>query len=164
MENKEEAPFKKEKFKDDNVKSDLKDDTENILNSVCILNEKVDNLNKNMMRIVYACLGIIAATLGVKLIGSPWWVDLFTFFACFSVVFLIGETIIDWKELSFGNKIFRIVYILFVSFSVISRIFFFNPINGTPLWFTPVIDSFFALLCIIIVLKAILGKNKDFWE
>ncbi len=123
------------------------------------LETKVDSLNKNTQKTVFALIGVIAATIGVKFMGSPWYSILFTYTALFAGAFCLAGTIFEWKKLYPLAIVVRLLFLTFLFFSVTCRTFIFEATQGVPSWFTPIVDIFYILLSVFFVLSIV--KHPD---
>ena len=130
----------------------LRGDVCNVKESQIVTNTKLEWVNNNYQKIIYSMLGLIAASLGLKFMGSPWWMILFTYAALFSGVFVLSSVVFEWKNLCLLNRLIRIVFSVFILFSCICRVYVFEAINGTPEWYTPVVDLFFIVLSVLLTL------------
>jgi hypothetical protein len=133
---------------------------EKIIKCLTAIEIKVDNVGKNNQKTIYALLGIIAATIGVKFMGSPWYSIAFTYTALFAGMFTLSSVIWEWKHIAWIKRILRLTFLSFLFFSVSVRTFVFEAINGTPLWFTPVVDCFFVILSVLFVLATIYDTKE----
>jgi len=129
------------------------------------LEVKVDSLNKNTQKTVFALIGVIAATIGVKFMGSPWYSILFTYVALFAGAFCLAATIIEWKKLYASTIAVRLGFMIFLFFSVGCRTFVFEATQGVPDWYTPVVDLFYVLLSVLLIISMVkeraIKQDKD---
>lgn len=119
------------------------------------IHAKLDQINKHSSRLMFAMLGIIAATLGVRFINSPPWTIGFAYISFFTAVVLVSSVLFYWRRIGWPRAIVRIGFAAFMLFSVLVRIFIFESgITKAPIWYAPIIDIFFILLGILLVLSA----------
>jgi len=69
-------------------------------------------LNSNIMKIVYALLGVIGANIGTKFIGTPWEVELTMYAYMFGAIFVLFLTIAKFRCLSFWEIEVRLAFVL----------------------------------------------------
>jgi len=72
--------------------------------------EKLDTtltlLRGDVMKIVYALLGLVAANFGLKYLGTPWYLYLAVGSSIVASVFLLCATIFSWKSI---NKVWKMI-------------------------------------------------------
>lgn len=118
------------------------------------IDTKLDFLHRDFSRIIFAMLGIIAANLGMKFIGSPAHIIIFTYVALFAVVFMLSNLVSNWNKLDWLTKTFRTSITTLIMFSVTCRILIFEVgIQFPPMWYTPVIDILFIIICVLTVMR-----------
>jgi hypothetical protein len=116
-------------------------------------------MRKDYSKIIYALIGIIGATLGMKLIGTPWYIDLAIYFTEFSTLFLILTTWKFWKELNLAMRIVRVFAILLFATSSITQTFIYSPIDqNPPVWFPFVINILQTMLALAFIWSAWMFK------
>ena len=109
--------------------------------------------NQNLMKVVYALIGLAGASVGLKFIGSPPTTIIFGFVSFFAATYLLASTIHRWRHLKIQIKILQLVFSIFIYFSSIGRTLVFESgVTPSPLWFGPVIDSFFTITCLMLVI------------
>ena len=87
-------------------------------------------LNNNIMKIVYALLGVIGANVGTKFIGTPWYVELSMYSLMFGAVFVLGITVMKRHCLNFWEKWIRYSFVLLAFWVTILRIYHYQ--TDTP--------------------------------
>ncbi len=134
------------------------------------LEQKVDNQHSDMLEVyrdmrkdyrqlLYAFCALIAAILGVKIVGSPPWDDIRAFVAAFSGAFVMAFLVFEWKNLQWWKRVMIFLFSVLVILSTFSRLLIFQPgIETSPLWYTFVIDT--LLIAISITLVVSLWKYK----
>jgi uncharacterized membrane protein HdeD (DUF308 family) len=132
---------------------------EAVIRCLTAIEVKVDNLVKSSQRTIYALIGVIAATLGVKFMGSPWYSIVFTYSALFAGTFALVSTIWEWKRIPLFNKILRLSFLSLLFFSVTCRTFIFEATLGVPDWYTPIVDIVFVIISVIFVISLLTGHN-----
>lgn len=124
------------------------------------INAKLDNLIKQNTRIMLAMLAIIAATLGVRFVGSPAHTIVLTYATLFAGTFLLASIVFYWNRIPRSRLILRIGFMMFLFFSAICRVFVFVPeIELPPSWYVPTIDIFLTILAILLVVSVWKDKN-----
>ena len=119
------------------------------------IDAKLDQILKGYNRIIYTMLGIIAATIGSKFIGSPPWVIIAGYMAWFTGTFLLANVILTWKEMPKLLKAIRLSFSMMLFFSVGVRTFVYKPgIEVAPIWYSPIVDCFYIVLCILLAIRA----------
>jgi len=118
------------------------------------INAKLDEILKNNVRLMVAMLGIIAAGIGVKFIGTPLITEIAAYAAFICSVFLVSTAFILIKRrVHWARYTFRIVMAAFVMFSVFGKsVIFKSGHELAPLWYAPVIDCFFIVLCVLLII------------
>jgi len=114
----------------------------------------LDMMRKDYNKIIYALMGMVAATIGIKFIGTPWYIDLSTFFTLGAGVFLLGVLIGQWKSFSINQRITRIIISLFMLFVAITQIFVYRIGDEIPPeWFPPMTHLFFVAIAVCITIS-----------
>lgn len=120
----------------------------------------INHLNSNTNKVMMSLIGVIAASIGMKLIGSPPLTDLFAFASMFAFVFLVGGTILTWGKTNNPRKFVRLAFASFLFFSVFMRTFVFESgVTPAPVWYAPTIDVFFVILSVSLILSIWKDKN-----
>ena len=115
---------------------------------------KLDQLIKHYSRMIFAMLGIIAATVGVKFIGSPPYVIIATYMAWFGSVFVLTSVVYKWRDLHWTARALRLSMGCLVLFSVLVRTIVYQVgIEAAPVWYSPAIDCFYIVVCTVMVLR-----------
>ena len=132
------------------------------------IDEKLDRLiddaqetRKGIMKLVYAVLGILAATIGVKFIGTPMIVHISCYLALFAGTFLLFSAIGQWKALNWRRNLIRLGFVGMLYFHVGMRIVIeHTSLTAMPFWGTAVVNVFFILLSIGLVFSACRPHDK----
>ena len=64
-----------------------------------LIGQNLTLLRGDIMKIVYALLGLVAANFGLKYLGTPWYLYLFVGASIVTCVFLLCVTISSWKKI-----------------------------------------------------------------
>ena len=72
---------------------------------------KLENLNKSIMKILYALLGVIGANIGTKYIGTPLHVELAMYSLFFASIFVLTITLAKFRCLNFWEKWIRFSFV-----------------------------------------------------
>jgi len=124
-----------------------------IVEKLTSIETKLDLLRKDYSKVMFAMLGIIAATLGVKFIGTPPLVHIATYTALLTGMFLLTSTIANWKRMAIGRRLVRLSFATFLFYSVSARILVFTAgIDLPPNWYVPGVDLFFIVISIILMM------------
>lgn len=112
---------------------------------------KLDAVVKGSQKLMYAMLGVIAASIGTKIIGTPIILDLLAYTSLFTAVFVAGVTYHVWKSLNWPRRTLRISLLSLVAFSTSVRIWVYEVGEEcAPIWFPPAIDIFFIIVCAVL--------------
>jgi len=131
-----------------------------IVEKLTSIETKLDETNNHLMKIVYALIGLIAASLGLKFIGSPPDIIISLFVCLFVATYLVTATTFQWKHTRWLVKALNLGFAIFMYYSVICRIFLFESgITVAPMWYSTSINIIFVLLGILL-----LGVSVKFWE
>ena len=123
----------------------------NTLNSID-KNQSVQTATLSMMRndynkIIYALIGVIAASLGLKFINTPWYVDVAVFICELTGVFVFFHLISVWKTLNLANRILRILLVVIMLFSSVVQTIVYHPVEEpAPTWFIFAVNILLILL------------------
>ncbi len=136
---------------------------ENISTNIATMCSTLTSIDKNetvqtntllMMRndynkIIYALIAVIAASLGLKFINTPWYVDVAVFLCELTGVFVFFHLISVWKYLNLANRVMRIVLIVVMLFSSIVQTCVYHPVEEpAPSWFLLVVNVLLILLAV----------------
>lgn len=115
-------------------------------------------------KIIFALMGIITATLGIKFIGTPIIVDIMVYFCLGGGVFLAGITYGFWRSLNIQQRCLKITGSAFMLTNAIIKIIF-NPggVNietNWPFWISPLLDGFLVALALFMIWGAWNTKYK----
>ena len=129
------------------------------------INSKLDTFVMAMLatynKITYALIAVIAATLGIKLVGSPPSISIFTYATLFAIVMLTGSLIQFWSKLSFGQKLTRFSFLTLMCFSAGVRIFIYKAgIELAPSWYPQIIDLLMTLVATVLIFSSWRDWNK----
>ena len=115
------------------------------------IDAKLDNLSKGSQKLMYAMLGVIAASIGTKVIGTPLILDVLAYASLFTAVFTAGVTYHSWGVLSWPRRSLRIALLSLIMFSTSVRLWVYEVGEvAAPIWFPPAIDIFFIVLCVLL--------------
>ncbi len=133
-----------------------------IAKSLGSVDAKLTQILSNNQKTMLALIGVIAANIGMKLVGSTITADLMAFASMFAGAFLIGGTVFTWSKTSLPRRAVRLTFAMFLFFSTCMRAFVFQSgITLPPLWYAPMIDGFFILLSILLVLSIWKDENLN---
>ncbi len=119
----------------------------------------VMGLRKDYRQIVIALIALIAAILGVRMVGSPPWDDLRAFVSAFAGIFVLAFCVLEWRELKWWKRVMMPLFGLFVMVSTYSRIFIFHQgLEPAPWWYGNMVDFF--LIAISVTLVAAVWKYR----
>ncbi len=119
----------------------------------------VQNIANSNTKIMIALIGVIAAQVGLKFVGSPPWVIIASYVSFFASAVLLTSLVIFWKRMSLSMRLVRITFALFIIFSVTCRVIVFHEtVTLTPVWYTPIVDGFFTLLCLLLIWRSFDSK------
>lgn len=133
------------------------------------INVTLSDLSNRLYKIIYAVLGLLGASIGLKFVGTPWYVDMFVFASLTAAIFVMAFTITNWKCMTKLQRFFRVSFGMFTIFSSAVHICIYQPgVEASPTWFAPTIDVFLTLLCILFIIttwrtkinKGCLDKTK----
>ena len=115
----------------------------------------ISELKDTITKVILALIGVIAATIGVRAVGSPLWLDIYTFMVILSLVFVLLE--------SFYRRIwFRFItgtaFLSYVLFSILSIDYSMSNRSLSPSAYGAVIS--FGIGALFLAISAWKGKNK----
>lgn len=125
---------------------------EKILVNTELTCQAIEMMHKDYSKIVFALLGIVAATLGLKFAGTPWYIDATIYLSLFAGVFVLGVSISFRKDLALPQRVLRFIFSTFMIFNGIVQTVIYQP--GTevaPTWFTPIIEFFLIIIAFCLV-------------
>ena len=114
------------------------------------IESKIDSLSGGIMKVVYALIGVIAATIGVRFVNSPLPVIISSYMAAFSGAFVLISVIHKWKSLNYMKKALRLVFSVFIVISVYCRDIV---VPRPPEWYDILINTFFIILSVLMVIS-----------
>ncbi|MFA5377994.1 MAG: hypothetical protein WC455_19745 [Dehalococcoidia bacterium] len=124
-----------------------KDTLASIDKSLAVICTTLDIMRKDYNKIIYALIGIVAASFGMKFIATPWYVDLAVYICELVGVFVFFQLISVWKDLNLANKAMRIVLITIMLISSVTQSVIYHPGHeASPPWFAPIINILLILL------------------
>ena len=135
---------------------------ERMATSLGSIDAKLTQVLNNNQKTMLALIGVIAANIGMKLVGSTVTADLMAFASMFAGAFLVGGTVFTWKKTPLLRTAVRLIFATFLFFSTLMRAFMFQ--SGTtlpPMWYSPIIDGFFIVLSIFLVLSIWKDENLN---
>jgi hypothetical protein len=136
------------------------DFSKEVLEKLTSIETKVQDTNTSLMKVVYALIGVIGASLGLKFVNSPVHTVIFAFVSFFAGTYLLASTIGQWKYMGWYLRTLRAFFTIFIYFSVICRTFIFESgITLAPEWYSPLVDSFFIIICILLLII-----SWKFWD
>ena len=119
------------------------------------INAKLDSILKGNQKVTFSMLAIIAATVGVKFIGSPPTIILLTYVALFCSIFLLAGVVEGWRKFHWTRQFVRISFVALIAYSTSVRLFVFESgLHVAPEWFAPGIDIGFIALSLALILSA----------
>jgi hypothetical protein len=86
------------------VEPNEKDDRSEILKCLGMILGKIDSIEKSNSRTVYALIGVIAAQIGVKVLGTDPFLDIATALAFFGCALLLGFLITGIRLIKNGKR------------------------------------------------------------
>jgi hypothetical protein len=109
---------------------------------LAIIDGRVDGL---VTKVVLSLLGLVAANVGLKFVGTPWYVDLAIYMSWFATIFLAGSMWFQRRNITPRRMVIRVVFISGLLFSIIMRSFVFEAgVEAAP-WYYPLgIDIWLA--------------------
>ena len=116
---------------------------------------KLDSLSRDIMKVIYSLIGVVAASVGLKFIGSPIHVIISSYIATFASFFIIASVAHRWKFLPPIKKATRLMFSGYILFSVYCRHFV---IYQPPEWFAISLNVIFTILSILLVIS--IWKDK----
>lgn len=116
-------------------------------------------MRNDLMKIVYALIGVIAATVGSGFVHSPIHVIITNYIALFSGVFVVASTAHKWNTLSVGKRSVRLAFSSFILFSAIAREILV--IESTPEWYCIVVNMFLILISVILTINVWRDRSDD---
>jgi hypothetical protein len=132
-----------------------------VIEKLARIETKVDTLKNDFMKMIAGLVGIIAANIGLKFVGTPWYVIVCVYMSIFAGVFLLASILLQWKVLTNLDKVIRTVFALFILYSSFCREFLFDVSTGVPLWYTPIVDIFLTGICILLIVRVWNQKRKE---
>jgi hypothetical protein len=82
-------------------------DAKTVMHCLGELTGKLEQMEKNQSRVTLALIGVIAAQIGVKVLGTPVLLDIATALAIIGVVLLMGALVFKMRIRKFGSPLSR---------------------------------------------------------
>jgi len=137
-------------------------DTGEIKNTVKAQHDALGVLQKNMMKIFFGLLAVAGTGIGVKFVGTPLITDIMAYVTLGASIFLALSTWHGWRKLLWIERITRIIFVLFMACSGYGRgVLFQSGRTLAPIWYGPMVDTFFILIATCLCIRIIQGKTKD---
>jgi len=127
-------------------------------------NRHIEQQNNSQTKIFYALIALAGASLGTKVIGTPWWIEIAMYTAIFSALFVLMITIAKWRCLSFWERWIRISFVLAVTYSFGLRVYHYQaatPFTAFEGMFKSGLDSLLALGFIVLAWRRDIRRRKD---
>ncbi len=86
----------------------------------------VKNLNKTLVKVIFALIAILAADKGIKLLGTPWYVHIGMWSCIFAGIWLLCMVIVQWKSLGLWRRVARVSISLAMLYASGLRIFYYG--------------------------------------
>ncbi len=122
--------------------------------SISHIVDRMEANEKLLGKIVFALLGIIGATIGVKFIGTPWYVEVAIYSALISAIFMTGVTVWRFRYLSKGRIIIRLSYAMLVVHATGVRIYYYAKELPIPMEAGVAQNMLFVCLAIALAIDA----------
>lgn len=107
----------------------------------------LDDLSNRLYKIIYAILGLLGASIGLKFIGTPWYVDLLVFLSITASIFVGAYTLMNWSLMTKLQRAHRLTYFSIPAALAGLNIFLYRPSVIEPhIWFIPGIDIFLSII------------------
>jgi hypothetical protein len=126
-----------------------------INDGVVKIETKANLLEGHVMKIFYGMLALIAATMGVEFIGTPWYVHVSAYSTWFAGVFLLSVTLARWKYIKTRSKILGIEFSAMMLFSIFIRTFMYEVgAEPPPPYLGWGINFFYILIAVTLIVIA----------
>lgn len=110
-------------------------------------------MQQHFMKLFYGMLGMIAATMGVKFLGTPWYVHIGGYVVWFTGVFLLSITIGYWQKIRTRQKILSLELSAMMLFSMFVRTFMYEVGKEPPPVYLGIgINFFYVLIAVTLVI------------
>jgi hypothetical protein len=112
----------------------------------------LDMMRKDYNKIIYALIAIVAANIGLKFAGTPWYVDVGIYVSLVSGIFSCILVIVSKKYLSLRNFIIRLSFSLIIFGQGIAQIILFNKastLSGGPAM--AAYDIIISIICVLLM-------------
>lgn len=116
-------------------------------------------MRRDYTKIIYVMLGMIASGIGLKFVGTPWYLYIFVYAALLSAVFLIGVTIHYWKHISFYERMIRIFFSVMLLYGTSLRVYFYKMGERLPQDLGILANLLYIIICILFMAK-VLRENR----
>jgi len=104
-------------------------------------------VEKSLLKIVYGMLGLIAASVGSKYIGTPFHTHLAIYATWFVGVFLLAALIGNWKKMEWTVRFVMGSFAGHLLFSAVCRTFVFEAgYEPAPMWYPKLIDMWYVVV------------------
>lgn len=112
-------------------------------------------------KIMIMMLGIIAANIGVKFIGTPWYIHMGVYVALVASVFLLSSVVLGWRRINWRKKVLMLAYSSSVLYATALRIYHYQA--GTNL---TKFEGFFMNLAYTFVSMMFIVAfwNSNYWN
>lgn len=128
----------------------------NIAKEIGEIKGMIQGIANNNTKIMIALIGVIAAQVGLKFVGSPITTVIASAASFFSSAVLLSSMVIFWRKMSWSLRLVRLVFAIFIIFSVICRnVIFQSGQTLAPGWYSPTVDGFFIILCLLLIWRAL---------
>ncbi len=114
-----------------------------------MMNSTLSIMRTDYTKIIFALIAVVAASLGLKFINTPWYVDVAVYLCELSGTFVLFQLISVWKRINLANKVLRIVLVAIMIFSSVVQTCVYHPVEEpAPSWFLLVINLMLIVLAI----------------
>ena len=108
-------------------------------------------VEKGWMRIVMALIGLVAATIGVKYLGTPILIEISYYVVWIAGFITIANLWHGWKRIKWCERIVIIAFILMLFSSALIRTFIAYYHIVPPEWFVIYINVFYGIIAIALM-------------
>ncbi len=125
-----------------------------MLEKLSSIESKLDLMRGDYIKIMFALLAVAGASIGTKFISSPFHIIFLSWAAIFAVVFVLCSVYWAWLKLSWPRRLLRLGFCTLIGFSCLVRLFVYEWGTVSPVWFSPLIDLGYVLVCGLLIWSA----------
>jgi hypothetical protein len=119
------------------------------------IHTQIGMIRRDYMKLFYLMFAMIAASMGVEFLGTPWYIHVMGYLTWLSGIFVLCTTFGFWKQLTIWQRLIRLEFSLMLLYSIAVRTFVFRvAVDLAPRFFGIGMTSFFILISFTLIIHS----------